>query len=199
MRITAKKHWFSYISYIILLFLFVLPSIIFFIKTEDSQQINMYLRYGVLFFGIWIFYKALRNIILTSRVQWVFEDGALTIKSGFLWWKRTAFTMWSSQIYEAYYTKSFMGTILGFGGVHIRRTDGLTTEFSQLTMTNHKKIIAHINTAIIDVKNNSIAKEQKTEHQISVTDELKKLADLKEDGTISEAEFEKLKKKLIKV
>lgn len=134
---------------------------------------------------------------MNSRIEWVFENNTLTTKSGLLPWNRTVFKTDISQIYEAFFTQSFMGTILGFGGLHIRRTDGVTSKIFQFSMNNHKKMVSGINRAISNYKNNQNEKVEVIASQGSLTDELIKLADLNKDGVISDEEFEKLKKKII--
>ena len=149
-------------------------------------EIHPYFRVGMLIFGLWVLYKTIRGIILNSRVEWIFENNVLTTKSGLLPWRRTEFGTDISQIYEAYFTKSFMGTILGFGGLHIRRTDGVTSKIFQFSMNNHKKMVSEINKAI---PTNKIHRNEKSEvitSKESLTDELKKLADLNKDGVISD-------------
>lgn len=160
-------------------------------------EINPYFRVGILIFGLWVLYKTIRGVILNSRVEWVFENNVLTTKSGLLPWRRTEFGIDISQIYEAYFTKSFMGTILGFGGIHIRRTDGVTSKIFQYSMNNHKKMVSEINKAISTNKINRIEKSEVIISKESLTDELRKLADLNKDGVITDEEFEKLKRKII--
>ncbi|TPN88055.1 SHOCT domain-containing protein [Aquimarina algicola] len=90
-----------------------------------------------------------------------------------------------------------MGTLLGFGGIYIRRTDGVTSKIYQLTMNNHKKMVSEINNAISLYKNDQNEKNEVLTSKESLSDELRKLADLNKDGVISDEEFEKLKRKLL--
>lgn len=196
-KVKSKKHWYSYTGNLFFIFLIGIPCVIFYYETEKMPKVPPYFRIGVLVFGILVLYKNIRNFILKSRIEWVFEDNILTTKSGLLPWKRSVFGTDVSQIYEAYYTKSFMGTFLGFGGLHIRRTDGVTSKIFQFTMNNHKKMVSEINEAISIHKNNWNEKSEILNSKESLTDELRKLADLNKDGVISNEEFEKLKTKII--
>lgn len=197
MKIKSRKHWYSYIGNLFLILFIGISCVYFYFKTEEMAEINPYFRVGILIFGLWVLYKTIRGVILNSRVEWVFENNVLTTKSGLLPWRRTEFGIDISQIYEAYFTKSFMGTILGFGGIHIRRTDGVTSKIFQYSMNNHKKMVSEINKAISTNKINRIEKSEVIISKESLTDELRKLADLNKDGVITDEEFEKLKRKII--
>lgn len=197
MKIKSRKHWYSYTGNLFLILFIGIPCVYFYFRTEKTVEIHHYFRIGVLIFGLWLLYKTIRGVILNSRVEWIFENNILTTKSGLLPWRRTEFGIDISQIYEAYFTKSFMGTILGFGGLHIRRTDGVTSKFFQFSMNNHKKMVSEINKAISNRKSTQNEKLEVITTKESLTDELKKLADLNKDGVISDEEFEKLKRKII--
>lgn len=195
--IRSKKHWYAYSLYFILILFIGIPSVLFYFFSKGHSEIHPYIRLAVLIFGLWILYKSFRRIILNSKVEWLFENNVLTIKSGLLPWKKSIFSVDSSHIYEAYFTKTFIGSILGFGGLHIRRTDGVSSAFYQYTMTNHKKLIKSINDSLVEVKKNQDLKPELAVTKESLPDELRKLADLNKDGIISDEEFEKLKKQLI--
>ena len=197
MKIKSKKHWYAYTGSIFLILFVGIPCLIFYYKAEEIPEIHPYFRIGILVFGIWLLYKAFRAIVLNSRVSWVFENDVLTTKSGLLPWRRTLFRTDVSQIYEAYFTPSFMGTILGFGRLHIRRTDGVTSKIFQFTMNNHKKMVSEINNAVTRYTKHQNGKSEILTSKESLTDELRKLADLNRDGVISDEEFEKLKRKII--
>lgn len=197
MKISSRKHWYSYTSSLFLIILIGIPIIVFYFISTDWFDINPLLRNGILIFGIWILFKATRRIILNSRIQWLFDDQVLTVKSGLLPWKKTLFEMDISQIYEIYYTNSFMGTLLGFGGLCVRRTDGVTSKIIELSMTNHKRITSAVNNSLSIHKKSGIQKPEQINSKESLPDELRKLADLNKDGVISDEEFEKLKNKLI--
>lgn len=169
MKIKSRKHWYSYTGNIFLILFIGVPAIIFYIKSKEMTDLHPSIGIAILIFGIWILYKSLRGIILNWRVEWIFENDVLTVKSGLLPWRRTMFSMDISQIYEAYYSKSFMGTLLGYGGLHIRRTDGVTSRVTQFSMTNHKKIISKINNSLNLYKKNSLPKaEHKDAKKINI-------------------------------
>ena len=111
MTIKSKKHWYSYTANLFLIIFIGVPAVIFYFKSKELPEIYPYFRYGILIFGIWVLYKTIKGIILNLRIEWVFENDILTVKSGLLPWRRTIFGMDISQIYEIYYTKSFLGFI----------------------------------------------------------------------------------------
>lgn len=197
MQINSRKHWYAYTTDVLLILIFGIPAVQYYYKTQGATTMYPYFRIGVLVFGIWILYKSIRGIILNLRVKWIFKNNRLTVKSGFLPWRRTNFGIDISQIYEAFYSTNFIGTLLGYGSLQIRRTDGVTSKVMQYKMSNHKKIISSINNCIILNKENKSHKTQTIISKESVSDELRKLADLNRDGVISEDEFTKLKRKII--
>lgn len=197
MKIISRKHWYSFTANSFLILFVGIPMLIFYFTTIESTEIHPYFRNGILILGIWILYKAIKSMILNWRVEWIFENDVLTLKAGLLPWKRTFFVIDISQIYDAYYENSLLGTLLGYGSLHIRRTDGVTSKTSQFRMTNHKKIISQINNSLSLYKKNSLPQPEQIITKESLSDELRKLADLNKDGVISDEEFQKLKNRLI--
>lgn len=58
-------------------------------------------------------------------------------------------------------------------------------------------MVSEINNAVVRYKKHQNGKSEILTSKKSLTDELRKLADLNKDGVISDEEFEKLKRKLI--
>ena len=197
MEIKSRKHWYSFTGNVSLMLFMGIPMLIFYFTTKELTEIHPYFRNGILILGLWILFKTIQGMVLNSRVEWQFENDILTLKSGLLPWKRNLFIIDISQIYDAYYEKSLMGSLLGFGSLHIRRTDGVTSKTSDFVMTNHKEMIAQINTSLSIYKKNSLSKPGQVLTKESLSDELRKLADLNRDGVISDEEFQKLKNRII--
>ncbi len=197
MEIKSRKHWYSFTGNSLLVLFIGIPMLIFYFTTKESTEIHPYFRNGILILGIWILYKTIKGMILNSRLEWLFENDTLMLKSGLLPWKRTLFAIDISQIYDAYYEKSFLGTMLGYGNLHIRRTDGVTSKTSEFTINNHKKMISQINNSLNIYKKKSQSRPEQIMSKASLSDELRKLADLNKDGVISDQEFQILKNRMI--
>ncbi|SHK17325.1 hypothetical protein SAMN04488007_2255 [Maribacter aquivivus] len=196
--IISKKHWFSYVMNVILILIIAIPCIAYFISSRNSPNTNPYIDYGVLIFGIFILYKNLRAIILNLRVEWLFDDEELIVKSGLLPWHRVNFSIDISKIYEMYYKNNFMGTILGYGTLHVRQTDGVTSQTFGFSMTNHKKITVAINEAMTNYKNeNKVRVSGNVSTTENISSELMRLAHMHSEGIITNEEFAALKRKLI--
>lgn len=197
MRIVSKKHWFSYTGEIIVIVLLPLPIFIALYNSNVATEIHWIIfKYGLLIIALWITYKMIKSFILRMMKSWTFENNSLNIKSGLLPWYKVDFHIKSNQIYEAYYGKSFLGTILNYGSIKVRRTDGVTTTFSELSMTNAKEMTQALNNAR-DLQNEKKLDFSEPPLMKSIPDELRKLADLNRDGIISEEEFKILKNKII--
>jgi len=196
MKVISKKHWLSYLGNIIILFLGIL-AILYFYNTEDYTSSINYKKYTALIFGILAIYKALRRIILNYRVRWIFENDVLTIKDGFLPWRRSNFSIDKTQIYEAFYKNGFGGYIFKYGSVYIRRTDGVTSKIAESFMNNCKNIVNSINKAVAEMTKNESQPDSQKETKISLSEELRELTDLNRDGIISDDEYQKLKAKII--
>lgn len=193
MKITSRKHWITYFGYFILLFIGILFIGNFSMLKNDSG----YWKYFHLIIGTWIIFKSLKGSILNYCTTWSFENNILTVKDGFLPWKRTNFSTDRTQIFEALYSSSFLGTIFGYGTINIRRTDGITSQLIETSMSKQKQFVSSINNAIEDLKSINTS-DSTVQDGLSIPDELRKLADLNKDGIISDYEFENLKNKIIK-
>ena len=196
--IISKKHWFSYVTNVILILFIATPCLVSYYSYRDMVDEHPFMIYGILTFGLFVLYTNLRAIVLNLKVKWMFDDQVLLIKSGLLPWHRTNFGIDVSKIYEMYYKNNFMGTILGYGTLHVRQTDGVSSHKVGFSMTKHKKMTATINEAINNYKNESKFKVSGNANTTeNISNELMRLAHMHRDGIITNEEFTALKKKLI--
>ncbi|AIY14921.1 SHOCT domain-containing protein [Cellulophaga baltica] len=196
MFIKSRKHWNAYTTPILLIIFIALPAIIFYFKNGNPESYKV-VKISLLILGVIIFYKSIRKIILNYKVEWIFDGNILIVKSGLLPWKKTHIEMDASQIFEPLNSKNLVGTLLGYGIIKIRRTDGLTTYILEYMMTNSEKIASEISKYIRLNKHQQTSSSNIRVPKESLSDELKKLGDLFKDGVISDEEFEKAKQKII--
>ena len=108
MEIKSRKHWYSFTGNSFLILFVGIPMLIFYFTTKELPGIHPYFRNGILILGIWILYKTIKGVILNSKVEWLFKNDVLTLKSGLLPWKRKLFLIDISQIYDAYFEQNFL-------------------------------------------------------------------------------------------
>ena len=196
MKVVSKRHWFSYTMNVFMLIFVCAPAFSMYYKHKQELVLPFW-KYSVpILIGV-VFYQNLRSIILNSRIKWVFENEVLTIKSGLLPWRRTNFGFTKDKIYDIFYNKSFLGSILNYGHLTVRRTDGTTSRFSVSKMTNPKKMVQVVSASLEkNLTNSEIQGNRPT--KASVVDDLQKLADLQNSGKISDDEFKKLKTRILR-
>lgn len=144
MTIISRKHWVTYFGY----FLLLLLGLSFISNYSLMKNDQGFWKFFPLIIGSWITYKSLKGALLNYLTTWIFDNNNLTVKDGFLPWKRTNFSTDITQIFEAIYSSSFLGTIFGYGTINIRRTDGVTSQIIETSMNNRKQLVSSINNAI---------------------------------------------------
>lgn len=179
----SKKHLFSYVFPAILVFIGFLFGTTFFYESSFIGLIGIIM----IFFGL---HKILQN----RTTMWILYEDELVIKSGFLSWKKTFFAIPIDNIFEAFYQNDFFAHLFKYGHLNIRRTEGSTSSFRTAIMTNNKEITGTINTMVRNLKTNSL---QKKSLNLNLSDELLKLVNLKNQGILSEEEFQKGKDKIM--
>ena len=100
-------------------------------------------------------------------------------------------------IYEAYYSKTMFGSFLGYATITVRRTEGSTSSFFATGMTNSGEITGSINALVRDLKKSPKQNFVNVNAHPSLADELQKLVELKNQGLLTEEEFNAQKQKLI--
>jgi hypothetical protein len=199
MKIVSKKHWYSYAALIItipLCYILIFKVPVFLNKYIGGITLIQYIRYVPSLYGIWLLYVSIFGPLRYASTKWVFEDDYLTIKSPSPLWNTGSFEIDISDIYEAYFRKTLVGSILGYADISVRRNDGTTSAFSESKMTNYNEIVGQINKRIADLKKEQKAPQGLTSNSLSA--ELEKLANMRKTGTLTEEEFTEMKRKLIK-
>lgn len=189
--IISKKHWWSYIPPPFTILFVVLLFLGFYFSY--TKELTIALSPIAVFFIIKYIYVILVNLTTT----WTLTTKYLIIKSGFLPWKKYEAHVPIFNIYEARYSKSFLGTFLGFANLIIHDTKGNTSRYFEKTMNRPRKITSAINGLIAEIQTNNETEISKNTDTISITSELRNLAALKDEGIISENEYSLLKSKII--
>lgn len=177
--IQSSKHWSSYFLPLI----GVLVGIWFAIESWIVASI-------ILIFPVT---KILSNI----RTKWILTESYLIFKTGFLPWKRTYLEIPHNLFFEAYYERNFFSVLLGFGNLVLKKTDGTTSFLRTIMMNNKDSIIQNINSIAWEAKENTQQIVHQQVNTSSVSDELLKLSNLKNQGIINDEEFEIQKRKIL--
>ena len=176
----STKHWAIYIlpgiATLLGLFLLIVKSYFF---------AGALLLYGI------------TKILSNRSTVWVLTNEDLVIRSGFLPWRKTYFEIPKEDIYEAYYSKTMFGSFLGYATITVRRTEGSTSSFFATGMTDPGEIIGSINALVRDLKKRPQQNFVNVNAHPSLADELQKLVELKNQGLLTEEEFNAQKQKLI--
>lgn len=180
---TARKHWITY----------SLPALLFLTGCFLMTEAGFWKVLGLLL----IIYNALRIFFLTT-VKWRLTSSALYITKGILPWKRLQMQVPIFNIYDASVSYGVLGYFLGYGHITIRGTEGVTTYTFERCLTGAKKFSEQINLVAWKHKENkhhAIADYQPTGR--GIVEELKHLSELKNNGSITQEEYDRLKLKLI--
>ncbi|MEW5979247.1 MAG: PH domain-containing protein [Acidobacteriota bacterium] len=139
--------------------------------------------------------RALAKWLYLRSFSWTVMDEQVVIKRGWLPWRKLHFEIPIDTVFEAYYTFGLFGRLFNFGHCTLRRTEGVTSEFSETYMARAEELVRLINRKVREFK-----KQQKQAPSVSTrseVEELKELALLKADGSISAQEYETLKRKIV--
>ncbi len=175
----SSKHWSSYIVLIII----TLAGISVF-----SSELWL--------LGIPILLYSITLILSNLRTKWELTNQYLHFTTGFLPWKRTDIAIPHSLFFEAYYERNFFSVILGFGNLVLKKTDGNTSFLRTTMMNNKKEIIQNINGFAWQDNNEQPIINQQI-NTSSVSDELLKLSNLRDQGILTEEEFQEQKQRLL--
>lgn len=180
---TARKHWLAY----------SIPVLLFITGCLLVTTSGFWKALGALL----IIYNALR-IIFLATVKWRLTSSELYINKGFLPWKRASIQIPIFNIYDASVSYGVLGYFLGYGHITIRGTEGVTTHTYERCLTGAKKLSEQINSLAWKHKENkhkSITDYQPTGR--SIAEELQHLSELKNNGSLTQDEYDTLKNKLI--
>jgi len=200
---TGRKSFIAYISSIVgsAIFIAIVNGIVFAIswgmtEAEATQNAFHYLSLAWTGINIYLVLTSIYNLFYIRTIQWIVTDEGVTIKQGILPWAKIDFHHPYDTIFEAYYGFGFFAKLFGYGTCHIRRTEGSTTEISGEKMRKPGKIVGLINDQLKEQKQRAQGQVAPAAARTDV-EELGHLAKLKEDGAITNEEFDTMKRKVI--
>ncbi len=183
---TFRKHWITYIapSFVLLFGLLVL------LGSGHSS-------FGKAV-GIFIVFVTMSVIFQLINVKWTLTESGLRIQRGVLPWRKTDVYIPIDNLYNSYTKHNMTGHFLNYANVYIRRTDGMTSGFSEARIGHAKELSNMINGQIAanNLDRNKVVIQQHVSDK-SIASELKILSDLRSTGDISDQEYQRLKKDLI--
>lgn len=141
----------------------------------------------------------------TKRFTWTAGEEGVTRRCGWMPWQRSTFTYPYDTIFEAYYTDNIVGHYIGSHTITIRRTEGVTSNIVAASMQNAKEIVQKVNQRVKEAKALQhvspvpmmVSEAPRAETGKSQAEQLRDLASLKADGTITDEEFNLMKRKII--
>lgn len=209
--IVARKHWIVYLRillgygiwFLILLAVFVYAGTVRpGLEYMSAIGIIMIVILAVLaisfFFFVWSWMD-------TKRLTWTAGEEGVTRRCGWMPWQRSSFTYPYDTIFEAYYTDNIVGHYIGSHTITIRRTEGVTSNIVATSMQNAKEIVQRVNQRVKEAKALQhvspapvmISEGSNGNGSKSQAEQLRELASLKADGTITAEEFDLMKRKIV--
>jgi len=158
------------------------------------KDIRPYSQWVLLLVGLVLLSAAFRWLELRS-IAWVVTAEDVIVQGGWLPWKKYRFDIPINSIFEAYYSIGFWAKLLNYGHCTLRRTEGTTSAFSVTYLARARELTGLIN--------QKVKQYRKRQEQPAVkraggdVDELKDLASLKANGSITGAEYETMKQRII--
>jgi len=158
------------------------------------KDIRPYSQWVLLLVGLVLLSAAFRWLELRS-IAWVVTAEDVIVQGGWLPWKKYRFDIPINSIFEAYYSIGFWAKLLNYGHCTLRRTEGTTSSFSVTYLARARELTGLIN--------QRVKQYRKRQEQPAVTraggdvDELKDLASLRANGSITGAEYETMKQRII--
>lgn len=205
-EIVARKHWIAYVGILLgygIWFLILLGALLLIGTYQRDQPILAYVGLFVLvvlaasiFFFVW-------SWLDTKHFTWTAEEEKLVLRSGTMPWQKSEFGISYDTIFESYIQFGLVSKIFGYCECVIRRTEGVTTQTTASHMTNGEEVSRKINRKIKEVKAlryagpQMISEAPRVESAKSQAEQLRELATLKADGTITAEEFDLMKRKII--
>ena len=185
LEFVSRKHWIAY----------VIPAVI--------------LLFGILMLtgthywritGLLVIVGAACKIISLRTVRWKITPEELDIKGGILPWSRTELNIPIFDVYDAAVSKGMFGYFLGYAHITIRGTEGVTTHTRAKYLAGGTKLSGYINAAVRaykERKHTVIINQAAPVAENSIADELAKLSELKNNGAITQEEYQRLKENLL--
>jgi len=163
-----------------------------------SVKIHHYLFLSLLALFTYFLIKRIYSFIIRQRYFWNIEPDGVLINHGYLI-KDSVYYISSDKIYEAYYYRGVIGKLLNFGHVEIKKNDGLATTYKGGPFANVNKIAQAINQIVTEKNDDKRVVQTVAQNETrppGKADELEKLIELRNQGKISEQEYEELKLRL---
>lgn len=186
--VVSRKHWAAYIIPALLL----LTGLLIFSLRRNSGWLEFDFK---LFLGTLLISIGLLRILAKRKVKWTLYEDALQIEYGLFPWNKSLFQLPIYNIYEALKSHGMFGYFLKYGNLEIRRTEGVTSSFSGTFLTNSDTMMQEINSRVNDLQAGKRSPAPAT--NISTAEELRKLAQLLAEGSITQSDYEMLKQKAI--
>lgn len=210
-EIVARKHWIAYLKILLgygIWFLILLAAFIAAGMARPGQEYMTGLEIVAVillavmaisaFFFLWSWMD-------TRRFTWTAEEEGVVRRCGWMPWQRSTFTYPYDTIFEVFYNDNILGHYIGYCDITIRRAEGVTSNVVATKMKNGKEMVRTIEQRIKEAKALQhispapmmISEAPHVEPVKSHTEQLRDLAALKADGTITHEEFELMKRKII--
>ena len=190
----TKCHWVIYLNS---LFLFVMAMVLFlWAGVEKNQNIQFVLMITALILIIWSIANGIPTLIEFFTSEFGVTNQRVLIKVGLI--KRETFELLLNKVESFQVNQTIMGRILGYGSILISGTGGGKDVFYNIDDPLELKRQVQQSTKEYEHPpqvQTSVSENKK--EVISIADELKKLSDLKEQGILTEDEFEEQKRKLL--
>ena len=158
------------------------------------------------FFELLTFLAVVRRIyrlFYLHTIRWVVSPQGLSVSRGILPWRKWHFLAPYETIFEAFYTKSFVGHFLNYGTIGIRRAEGVTSQWQEKRMQNSKVLAGLVNDRLAEHRASMKPAPMQPPAQPIIpaqsvgTDSLSDLARLKASGDITMEEYERMKARII--
>jgi hypothetical protein len=192
---TFRKHFIAYAGEVlvtlILVFIFAASA------SGDSGGVSS-------FFDLLTFLSIVRGvyrIFYQRTVRWVVSPQGLSVSRGILPWRKWYALAPYETIFEAGYTKSFIGHFLHYGTIYIRRAEGMTSQWREKHISRSAELAGLINSRLADQRASmrpaAAAVQPVIPAQAVAQDSLSDLARLKANGDITAEEYERMKARII--
>lgn len=199
---TGRKSFIAYISSIIgnVIFISIINGVFYGVRwlmvdNEASSVAVQYLNWAWIAANAYLILRAIYTLFYIRTIRWDISEEGVRIRGGILPWAKMDMLHPFETIFEAYYQFGFFAKLFGYGECHIRRTEGVTTEISEPMMHRPGRLTGLINEKLKELRKSGPI--QGVSSSGSATEELARLGQLRSDGTITEEEFQQMKRKII--
>ena len=94
--------------------------------------------------------RGVYRLFYLHTVRWVVSPQGLDVSRGILPWRKWYCHAPYETIFEAFYTKSFIGHFLNYGTIGIRRAEGVTSQWLEKCMQGSKVLTGLINVRLAE-------------------------------------------------